>query len=191
VAAAVVMDVCRRCLRDDDGDFLRNVARSAAVGTDNVAWHDRTSVAWAGPHTSAAAHLRRGDRSVGADGLGEPVVVLGPPADSDGNVRSIGINSFAQSAVLGPDTEGNLSVRPLAYAETHVTRKLRRSEQVIGATRRNAVRSLDDSVTHRHADLIGGVVPDVSDVGMAGIGVPSTSLPIHPRPAHPTSHSRM
>jgi hypothetical protein len=64
-AAAVVMDVRRRCLRDDltswsadqevrnrnaplrddAGDFLRDRARSAAAGTDNVAWHDRTSVA--------------------------------------------------------------------------------------------------------------------------------------------------
>jgi hypothetical protein len=45
VAAAVVMDVCRRCLREDAPDFLPDQARNAAAGTDNVARHDRTSVA--------------------------------------------------------------------------------------------------------------------------------------------------
>lgn len=56
-AAAVVMDVCRRCLSDDAGDFLRDRARDVAAGADNVAWHDRMSVARALDSAATAFEL--------------------------------------------------------------------------------------------------------------------------------------
>jgi hypothetical protein len=74
-----------------------------------------------------AVHLRHQGRSVGAGGLGEPLAVLGPPADSHNNLKCVEINSSVLRTLRSPVcTKGNLSPESFINAEIHVARKLRR-----------------------------------------------------------------
>jgi hypothetical protein len=52
IAVAICFDICNR---DDAADFLRNRARNALAGTDNMTWVDRAAAA--GAMTIAATVL--------------------------------------------------------------------------------------------------------------------------------------
>jgi hypothetical protein len=81
----------------------------------------------------------------GANGLGEPLAVLRPPADSDNNLKSIRINSFVLRTLRSPVcTKGNLPLEPFINAEIHVAHTSRQ-----GAVH-GSVRSADRTVAHPH-----------------------------------------
>jgi len=115
-----------------------------------------------------------------SDRLGEPLSVLRPPADSDKELCSVRIDGIIRGALRSSIcAAGRTRRQSLVEAEIHIARDFRSRGQPTGAKRRNALSCPDDSVICRHADLVGDTLPEVGNVCVAAVGIPSPGMPAH------------